>query len=304
MKQRIEDIIKKQYTKDYNKGKAPEGTSEYFWRVNDVRLPRDVAQAYAYYRNGKRLENILPTIGDIDKSTELENKLKEGEDTELRELYNKGNYPSKLEEPENMTDDFYDDYLTDANTYNKGGGTTRMPSVKEEGFEDYLRSGSHIAAQYISNLIPKVLGLNNEEWDMMYTPSSPYEPDYFGKTTAGRYARAKMQALLDKNSNGNISKKEIKQAVKEEMTPEEKAEIKGDIEEAVSNEDSNAKFREPTGMYNTPAAMAEIFKNNREVSDERCKEMRRKSIEKMKNGWGETDVMKKKKKEEEKEKGK
>ena len=57
-------------------------------------------------------------------------------------------------------------------------------------------------------------------------------------------------------------------------------------------------FKEPTGMYNTPAAMAEIFKNNREVSDERCKEMRRKSIEKMKNGWGETDVMKKKKKEE------
>lgn len=61
-------------------------------------------------------------------------------------------------------------------------------------------------------------------------------------------------------------------------------------------------FKEPTGMYNTPAVMAEIFKNNREVSDERCKEMRRKSIEKMKNGWGETDVMKKKKKEEEQKK--
>lgn len=119
-------------------------------------------------------------------------------------------------------------------------------------------------------------------------------------------------------------------------------------------------FKEPTGMYNTPAAMAAIFKNtqearkknadqqvsnrdyrteagkmaatknannirrnatngvnnvgierqqnqmeipDRELSDERCKEMRRKSIEKMKNGWGETDVMKKKKKEEEKNKG-
>lgn len=33
------------------------------------------------------------------------------------------------------------------------------------------------------------------------------------------------------------------------------------------------------------------------LSDERCKELRRRSIEKMKNGWGETDVMKKKKKE-------
>jgi len=41
---------------------------------------------------------------------------------------------------------------------------------------------------------------------------------------------------------------------------------------------------------------------DREVSDERCKEMRRKSIEKMKKGWGETDVMKKKKKEEEQKK--
>lgn len=33
-----------------------------------------------------------------------------------------------------------------------------------------------------------------------------------------------------------------------------------------------------------------------EVSDERCKEIRRKQVEKMKNGWGETDVQKKKKK--------
>lgn len=38
---------------------------------------------------------------------------------------------------------------------------------------------------------------------------------------------------------------------------------------------------------------------NNVLSDERCKEMRRKSIEKMKNGWGETGIMKKKKKEEE-----
>lgn len=116
--------------------------------------------------------------------------------------------------------------------------------------------------------------------------------------------RYNTKSSLDKDADNKIEKKEIKQAVKEEMTPEEKAKIKGDIEEAVSNEDSNAEFREPTGMYNTPAAMAEIFKNNREISDERCKEMRRKSIEKMKNGWGETDVMKKKKKEEEKNKGK
>lgn len=78
-------------------------------------------------------------------------------------------------------------------------------------------------------------------------------------------------------------------------------------------------FREPTGMYNIPAITAQISKNaqearrknlnkhgqmsqDREVSDERCKEMRRKSVEKMKNGWGETDVMKKKKKEEEQKK--
>lgn len=33
-----------------------------------------------------------------------------------------------------------------------------------------------------------------------------------------------------------------------------------------------------------------------EVSDERCKELRKKSVDKMKKSWGETDVMKKKKK--------
>jgi len=71
---------------------------------------------------------------------------------------------------------------------------------------------------------------------------------------------------------------------------------------SAESEGGDENYIEPTGMYNTPAAMAEIFKNNREVSDERCKEMRRKSIEKMKNGWGETDVMKKKKKEEEQKK--
>jgi len=114
--------------------------------------------------------------------------------------------------------------------------------------------------------------------------------------------RVKDMEELDTDNDGNISKKEIKQTIKEKITPEEKAEIKSDIEEAISNEDINAEFREPTGMYNVPAAMAEIFKNNRKVSDERCKEMRRKSIEKMKNGWGETDVMKKKKKEEEQKK--
>ena len=61
----------------------------------------------------------------------------------------------------------------------------------------------------------------------------------------------------------------------------------------------STEFRTPTGMYDVPAVMSKIFNNNMEISDERCKEMRRKSIEKMKNGWGETGIMKKKKKEEE-----
>lgn len=61
-------------------------------------------------------------------------------------------------------------------------------------------------------------------------------------------------------------------------------------------------FKEPTGMYNTPAAMAEIFKNNREVSDESCKKILKKRVDNMKQNWGETDAMKKKKKEEEQKK--
>jgi len=76
--------------------------------------------------------------------------------------------------------------------------------------------------------------------------------------------RVKGMEELDTDNNGNITQKEIKQTIKEEMTPEEKAKIKDDIEEAVSNEDVNAEFKEPTGMYNTPTAVAAIFGKNRE----------------------------------------
>ena len=72
-----------------------------------------------------------------------------------------------------------------------------------------------------------------------------------------------LEKLFDKDADNKVEKKEIKQVVKEEMTPEEKAKIKSDIEEAVTNEDINAEFREPTGMYNIPAATTQIFSNNR-----------------------------------------
>ena len=99
------------------------------------------------------------------------------------------------------------------------------------------------------------------------------------------------------------------------MTPDEKAKIKGDIEDVVTNEDRNAEFREPTGMYNTPAAVAQIFKNNKNkenlgtafqkkweekfpglVSDEGCKKILKKRVDNMKQNWGETDEMKRQKK--------
>ena len=54
-----------------------------------------------------------------------------------------------------------------------------------------------------------------------------------------------------------------------------------------------------TGSGCTGAAAALTRNQNKpdtEVSDERCKELRKKSVDKMKKGWGETDVMKKKKK--------
>lgn len=155
-----------------------------------------------------------------------------------------------------------------------------------------------------------------------------FEPYFNGTYNPNEDARDNLQfyqnelkKALDSDLDGKVEKKEIKQAIKEEMTPEEKAKIKGDIEEAVSNEDSNAEFREPTGMYNTPAAMAEIFKNNRNkenlgtafqkkweenfpgvVSDEACKKILKKRVDNMKQNWGETDEMKRQKKKKE-EKG-
>lgn len=183
----------KNYTKDYNKGKAAPGYADYYWDVYDVHLPRDVARAYAYYRNGKRLENVLFDSG-IDKYAELKDKLTQGDDTELIEKYNKHNFVSKLEDPESMNDDYYDDYITQSMTYNDKGGKIALPNIDEEGYEDYLRDGGHVAAQYLFNGPESSLPY---EWDLMADPE--YGVDHFGNTIAGRYAKAKMKALLANN---------------------------------------------------------------------------------------------------------
>lgn len=171
--------------------------------------------------------------------------------------------------------------------------------------------------------------------------------DVFGsvKDDTNNTSKTKNKQPFDKDADNKVEKKEIKQTIKEEMTPEEKAKIKGDIEEAVTNEDydgpnneniafmqkvqdkmnkatkevgsepwpkqpdtddsdiwnddDNARFRTPTGMYDTPAIMAQIFKNNREVSDEACKKILKKRVDNMKQNWGETDEMKRQKKKKE-----
>ena len=199
---KVQSIITKNYTKDYNKGKSAPGYADYYWDVYDVHLPRDVARAYAYYRNGKRLEKILPIHGRSD----FINKLEQGDDAELIEQYNKHNFASKLEDPENMNDDYYDDYITQSMTYDGKGGTISYPSIDEEGFDDYLRNGGHVATQYAFNGPESPFA---DRWDLMADPE--YGVDNFGNSTAGKYAKAKMKALLAKQGNnktdvGNIAK--------------------------------------------------------------------------------------------------
>ena len=82
--------------------------------------------------------------------------------------------------------------------------------------------------------------------------SKKYDEDYSLKN-----------AFFDKDNDNKVEKNEIKQTIKEEMTPEEKAKIKGDIEEAVSNDDS--KFKTPMG-WNMPEVFTQVRENSKNKS--------------------------------------